>query len=220
MAATTDLTSDFAVDAEATRQAKIQALKTLYLKDIRHHPEKYFGESLTVAYHRLADSACQQKEFKHSPAWIVTYNPPHLEDDVAFKLFRSLRRHMSVWTWIKGFYYVVELAPATGRPHLHMVLQLSKVRHQCDIHRQIWTCTHNAHHTKTFPSIKSPLHKRQHLDVTPVTSGRKGVYQAVRYIYEDEKVLDRGSFGDTTFFDECWDQYFPKDKRPPPAGWK
>lgn len=202
-----DINSDFAVDAEACRQAKIQALKTLYLKDIRHNPERYFGESLTIAYNRLADSAAIQKEFKHAPAWVVTYNPPHLEDDVAKLLFRSLLRHISVWKWISGLYYVMELSPDTHRPHLHMVLHLSKVRHQCDIHRQIWTCAHNAYHTKKFPSITSPLHTRLHLDVRPITNGRRGVYTAIRYIYKDEKVLARGPIGNTEFLDQCWDKF-------------
>lgn len=178
-----DPQSDAGLRKEALRLAKIQTYKNLYLKEIRHNPEKYLDAASVEEFHELADLACERKRQKHCSAHLVTYNAPHLEPEVLRPFYKSLIRAMSTWSWIKGFIYVLELSKK-GRLHLHMVLHQQGKRYPSEIKRQIWTLSHNAHHREYYPWITSPSHTRAAVDVAPIENGKQGVYQTVDYLYK------------------------------------
>lgn len=183
------LRSDSDIMSHALKLAKLQAFKNLYLKDIRHNPEKYLEGAACEAYHDLADRSVAEKEKKHASCFVLTYNPPHLEDELAIKFFRSMVRALAKWKWVKGFAYVIERAPGTRRPHLHMVIQQSAKRYPSEIHRQVWVWLHNAYNTENYPFVNTPGHNRQHLDIRPILNGREGIINATEYLQKDEERL-------------------------------
>lgn len=188
-----DPQSDAGLRKEALRLAKIQTYKNLYLKEIRHNPEKYLDAASVEEFHELADLACERKRQKQCSAHLVTYNAPHLEADVLRPFYKSLVRAMSNWTWIKGFKYVLELSKK-GRLHLHMVLHQQGKRYPSEIHRQIWTLAHNAYHKKHYSWVTSPSHTRLALDIKPIENGKQGVYQAVDYLFKSRVEGDPSTY--------------------------
>lgn len=186
----TQLGKDSEIKNAALKLAKLQAFKALYIKDIRHNPEKYLEGAIAQHYHALADSACEQKQLKHASCSIITYNIPHVSDELAIKFFRSMVRAMAKWNWIKGFAYVIELSPSKRRPHLHMVLHQAIKRYPSEIHRQIWVWAHNAYNTEHYPFVNNPKHTRKALNIRPILNGREGIDAATAYLEKcDEDIL-------------------------------
>jgi len=173
--------TDDSLRKEGLRQAKIQAFKNLYLKDLRHNPEKYLDSGTAEAFNDLADSATEQKMHKHASFYVVTYNPPPIDKETAYSFFLNMVIAIKRWKWVRGFCWVIELAPTTKRPHIHMVINTKEARFPSEIHRQIWVWAHNAHNMETYDFLQNPLHCRKHLDVRPILNGRTGVKNAVDY---------------------------------------
>lgn len=176
-----DPTSDKALRKEGLRQAKIQAFKNLYLKDLRHNPEKYLDSETTAEFHNLADSACRHRMSKHASVYVVTYNPPLIDNETAYSFFINMIIAIKNWKWVRGFFYVMEKAPKTGRPHIHMVIHTKEARFPSEIQRQIWVWAHSKHNMKEYEFLQDPGHNRSHVDVRPVLNGRTGITKAVNY---------------------------------------
>lgn len=191
--------------AIAQDQATIAYFKALYLKDMRSRPEAYFEGETLATLDRLEDRRMEQKELRNTSCSIITYNPPCdpsvVDPETAHGYFRIILRRLAAWTWVRGLYYVIELAPDTGRPHLHLVLHQCKKRSPSDIHRQIWRMAHEASMLQLFPWLEAPGHNKLHLDVRPILNGRLGIKQAVEYCKKQtsDECLARGKGGDTSY---------------------